>query len=161
MFLRKAEEEGFDKNSVKRMNLFGDEDNDVQMDEIMKKAYEQEHKETEQDKLLKAPIDLVRQAVKISMMMSGKNVSNFDKKNFKMVSPRFLPVVPEEDDNDDVNLLSPSLFALHNDGSGVEKETSLARAMKIFGEKDNAALLNFIMEASGVTDALDSMKARC
>ncbi|RCN44071.1 hypothetical protein ANCCAN_09934 [Ancylostoma caninum] len=161
MFLQTLKKEGADRDSIKRMNLFGDEDNDVQMDEIMKKAYEEEHKETEHDKLLRAPIDLVRQAVKISMMMSGKNVSNFDKKNFKMISPRFLPVVPEEDDNDDVNLLSPSLFALHNDGRGVEKETSLARAMKIFGEKDNAALLNFIMEASGVTDALDSMKARC
>ncbi|KAL6729777.1 hypothetical protein Aduo_000802 [Ancylostoma duodenale] len=159
MFLRTLKKEGVDHDSIKRMNLFGDEDNDVQMDEIMKKAYEEEHKETEQDKLLKAPIDLVRQAVKISMMMAGKNVSNFDKKNFKMVSPRFLPVVPEEDDSDDVNLLSPSLLALHNDGSGVEKETSLARAMKIFGEKDNAALLNFIMEASGVSDALDNMKS--
>ncbi|EPB76265.1 hypothetical protein ANCCEY_04627 [Ancylostoma ceylanicum] len=140
------------------MNLFGDEDNDIQTEELMKKAYQQEHKETEQDKLLKAPIDLVRQAVKISMMMSGNNVSNFDEKNFKMVSPRFLPVVPEEDDEDDINFLSPSLFALHNDGSGIEKETSLASAMKIFGEKDNAALLNFIMEASGVSDALDNMK---
>ncbi|EPB76262.1 hypothetical protein ANCCEY_04624 [Ancylostoma ceylanicum] len=158
LFLRTLQKEGVDQDSIKRMNLFGDEDNDVRMDELMKKAHEQEHKETEQDKLLRAPIDLIRQAVKISMMMSGKNVSNFDKKNFKMISPRFLPVVPEEDDDNNVNLLSPSLFALHNDGSGVEKETSLARAMKIFGEKDNTALLNFIMEASGVSDALDNMK---
>ncbi|KIH67193.1 hypothetical protein ANCDUO_02477 [Ancylostoma duodenale] len=158
MFLRTLEKEGVDHDTIKGMNLFGDENSDVQMDEIMKKAYEEEHKETEQDKLLRAPIDLVRQAVKISMMMSGKNVSDFDKKNFKMVSPRFLPVVPEEDDSDDVNLLSPSLFALHNDGSSVERETSLAGAMKIFGEKDNTALLDFIMEASGVTDALDNMK---
>ncbi|EYC26027.1 hypothetical protein Y032_0011g1518 [Ancylostoma ceylanicum] len=158
LFLRTLQKEGVDRNTVKRMNLFGDEDNDVQTEELMKKAYQQEHKETEQDKLLKAPIELVRHAVKISMMMSGKNVSNFDKKNFKMISPRFLPVVPEEDNDDDIKLWSPSLFALHNDGSGIEKETSLARAMKIFGEKDNAALLNFIMEASGVSDALDNMK---
>ncbi|EPB76264.1 hypothetical protein ANCCEY_04626 [Ancylostoma ceylanicum] len=146
------------QSMIQRMNLFGDEGNDAQAEELMKKAYKEEHKESEQDKLLKAPIDLVRQAVKISMMMSGKNVSNFDKKNFKMISPRFLPVVPEEDNDDEIKLWSPSLFALHNDGSGVEKETSLARAMKIFGEKDNEALLNFIMEASGVSDALDSMK---
>ncbi|EYC26013.1 hypothetical protein Y032_0011g1512 [Ancylostoma ceylanicum] len=158
LFLRTLQKEGVDRDSINRMNLFGDEDNDIQTEELMKKAYQQEHKETEQDKLLKAPIDLVRQAVKISMMMSGNNVSNFDEKNFKMVSPRFLPVVPEEDDEDDINFLSPSLFALHNDGSGIEKETSLASAMKIFGEKDNAALLNFIMEASGVSDALDNMK---
>ncbi|EYC26024.1 hypothetical protein Y032_0011g1517 [Ancylostoma ceylanicum] len=158
LFLRTLQKEGVDRDTINRMNLFGDEGNDAQAEELMKKAYKEEHKESEQDKLLKAPIDLVRQAVKISMMMSGKNVSNFDKKNFKMISPRFLPVVPEEDNDDEIKLWSPSLFALHNDGSGVEKETSLARAMKIFGEKDNEALLNFIMEASGVSDALDSMK---
>lgn len=107
---------------IQRLNLFGDEDNDVQMDELMKTARENEHRETEEDKLLRAPIDLVRQglesycsttmltapsldhfiAVKISMMMSGKNVSNFDKKNFKMISPRFLPVVPEEDTDNEM-----------------------------------------------------------
>ncbi|RCN44069.1 hypothetical protein ANCCAN_09932 [Ancylostoma caninum] len=61
MFLRTLQKEGVDRDSIKGMNLFGDEDDDVQMDDIMKKAYEEEHKETEHDKLLKAPIDLVRQ----------------------------------------------------------------------------------------------------
>ncbi|EYC26032.1 hypothetical protein Y032_0011g1522 [Ancylostoma ceylanicum] len=61
LFLRTLQKEGVDQDSIKRMNLFGDEDNDVRMDELMKKAHEQEHKETEQDKLLRAPIDLIRQ----------------------------------------------------------------------------------------------------
>ncbi|ETN85457.1 hypothetical protein NECAME_16758 [Necator americanus] len=156
MFFHALREEGVDLESGKAANIFGDE---VRMDKLMRRAREEEQKVTTEDKLMKAPIELVRQAMKISMMMSGKNVSDFDKKNIKMISPRFMPVVPEEyTDNDTIKLVSPSLFALHDDGNGIEKETSLAKTMKIFGEKDNMALLDFIIEASGVSDTLDDMK---
>ncbi|KAK6728416.1 hypothetical protein RB195_005826 [Necator americanus] len=156
MFFHALREEGVDLESGKATNIFGDE---VRMDKLMRRAREEEQKVTTEDKLMKAPIELVRQAMKISMMMSGKNVSDFDKKNIKMISPRFMPVVPEEyTDNDTIKLVSPSLFALHDDGNGIEKETSLAKTMKIFGEKDNMALLDFIIEASGVSDTLDDMK---
>ncbi|VDK52186.1 unnamed protein product [Cylicostephanus goldi] len=56
-----------------------------------------------------------------------------------------------------VTLISPSLFALHKDGRGLEKQTSLAEAISL-GEKDYWALLNFIIEASGVSEAVERMK---
>uniref|UniRef100_A0A183FY95 HA domain-containing protein n=1 Tax=Heligmosomoides polygyrus TaxID=6339 RepID=A0A183FY95_HELPZ len=52
-------------------------------------------------------------------------------------------------------LLSPSLFSLHEEGNEVEKAFSLPRMLKELPNKDQEAWLNFIMEASGVTDAVD------
>ncbi|KHJ96066.1 hypothetical protein OESDEN_03976 [Oesophagostomum dentatum] len=158
MYAKSMNEQGSDKDTLKKMNVFGDT-NEAQMDDVMMKIRKEQSKATSYDKLLSAPIELIRGAVKLGMMMDGKNVSDFEKKNMKLVSPRFFPVVPEpNDEEDEIRVLSPSLFALHNEGKGIEKETSIGKALSIFGEKDNNAWLNFILETSGVNDALDSMK---
>ncbi|RCN34909.1 hypothetical protein ANCCAN_19247 [Ancylostoma caninum] len=91
-------------------------------------------------------------------MMTGRNVSNFDRKNVKLISPRLLSLVPEGVDEDTVNLLSPSLFSLHNEGQGLEDELSLSRALKLFDEQGHQEWLNFVIEASGVSEALRKMK---
>ncbi|VDM81067.1 unnamed protein product [Strongylus vulgaris] len=111
------------------------------------------------------------------MMMSGQNVSDFDKQNVKLMSPRLLSLVPEGTDDDvvntaetalaccsnvnvllQVNLLSPSIFSLHNEGQGIEDELSLAKALKLIDEQGHEEWLNFVIEAAGVTDALSKMK---
>ncbi|RCN26387.1 hypothetical protein ANCCAN_27887, partial [Ancylostoma caninum] len=92
------------------------------------------------------------------MMVTGRNVSNFDQKNVKVISPRLLSLVPEEVDEDTVNLLSPSLLSLHNEGQGVEGDLSLSRALKYFDEQGHQEWLNFVIEASGVSDAVIKMK---
>ncbi|VDK65800.1 unnamed protein product [Cylicostephanus goldi] len=92
------------------------------------------------------------------MMMTGRNVSNFDKQNVKLISPRLLSLVPEGTEDDVVNLLSPSLFSLHNEGKGIEDELSLTKALKLFDEQGHQEWLNFVIEASGVSDALSKMK---
>ena len=44
-------------------------------------------------------LDLLREGVKLSYQMTGKNVSNFDDKTLKVISPRFLSVVPENEED--------------------------------------------------------------
>ncbi|ETN85458.1 hypothetical protein NECAME_16759 [Necator americanus] len=160
MFFKTLRKEDIDhRESMKKMSPYG-ELSDAQLDDLMSKAKEEGKKPTVEEKLMKAPMDLIRNAVKIGMIMSGKNTSDFDEKNIDVISPRFFPVVPEENVDNKVKLISPSLFALHDEGEGIEKETSLTKAMSVFGRKDNEALLDFIIEAAGVSDALDGIKVR-
>ncbi|VDM80328.1 unnamed protein product [Strongylus vulgaris] len=89
------------------------------------------------------------------LVASGKNITNFDKKTIKLFSPRFLSLVPEQGDDELFNILSPSLFSLHRDGKGEEKTMSLSHILKDLPSKEQEAWLDFIVEAAGVTDAVD------
>ncbi|VDL71458.1 unnamed protein product [Nippostrongylus brasiliensis] len=142
------------------MNIFGDddEDDDEKLEKFMKKANKAAMKMTDEEKLMQAPVNIVREGVKLGMMLGGQNTSDFDEKNLKIASPRLLPLLPDEDDDGSVNLLSPSLFALHKEGYGIEAETSLSKMTSIFGERESDAWLNLIMEASGVSDSLAQLK---
>jgi hypothetical protein len=57
-------------------------------------------------------------------------------------------------------LFSPSVFSLHNKGTGIEGELSLPKLMKEgqFTGRDQQEWLDLIMEASGVNEQVDSMK---
>ncbi|KAJ1371632.1 hypothetical protein KIN20_033617 [Parelaphostrongylus tenuis] len=142
---------------VKKLDVFGLEDVG-DMDTVMMRAKEQEKKLTNEEKMAQAPVKLIRQGLKLAMMLSGQNVSDFNKKNVKMISPRLLSLVPDEADEKTINLLSPSLFALHDQGRGIEDQLSLARAMKYFDEQGHQEWLNLVIEASGVSDAVKRIR---
>ena len=55
------------------------------------------------------------------------------------------------------NLLSPSLFSLHNEGQGIENLTSLPSLIKGFNAADQQSWLNLIIEAAGVEDQADKL----
>ncbi|VDM62810.1 unnamed protein product [Angiostrongylus costaricensis] len=118
------------------MDVLGEDEEDNM--EMMIKAKEQEKKLTDEEKMMQAPVKLIRQGLKLAMMLSGQNVTDFDKKN--------------------INLLSPSLFSLHDQGRGVEDRLSLSKAMKYFDEHGHHEWLNFVVEASGVSDALKKIQ---
>ncbi|WKX89417.1 hypothetical protein Q1695_008797 [Nippostrongylus brasiliensis] len=159
--VRKSKNKDADNfDDIKKMNIFGDddEDDDEKLEKFMKKANKAAMKMTDEEKLMQAPVNIVREGVKLGMMLGGQNTSDFDEKNLKIASPRLLPLLPDEDDDGSVNLLSPSLFALHKEGYGIEAETSLSKMTSIFGERESDAWLNLIMEASGVSDSLAQLK---
>jgi len=58
------------------------------------------------------------------------------------------------------NLLSPSLFSLHDKGKGLEKELSLPKIMKAgkLTGRDQQEWLNLIMESSGVNEQVENLK---
>uniref|UniRef100_A0AC35U552 Uncharacterized protein n=1 Tax=Rhabditophanes sp. KR3021 TaxID=114890 RepID=A0AC35U552_9BILA len=104
---------------------------------------------------VRVPIDFLRDAVKLGISLSGGNTTDFEDKTLKLVSPRFLSLVPDQTGNDTLNLLSPSLFSLHDEGT---KEESLFSVRKLLGDlapNDQDAWLDFIIEAAGVSDSID------
>jgi hypothetical protein len=74
-----------------------------------------------------------------------------------LISPRFLSVLPDNE-TDTLNFISPSLFSLHNKGSGVENLTSLPTLTNEFSPKDQNEWLTLIMEAAGIEDQTKNLE---
>ncbi|KHJ84854.1 hypothetical protein OESDEN_15427 [Oesophagostomum dentatum] len=135
----------------------------TQMD-YMKSEYKKKMKKlTPSERAIAEPIKLVRDGVKLAMMMTGTNMTDFDEKNLRMISPRVMSLVPEDSNSttNEVNLLSPSLFSLHSNGSGIEKMTSLTNLLNSTGllkERDQQDWLDFIIETSGAGEAIEEAK---
>ena len=53
---------------------------------------------TEEEKMMMIPIDLIRQATKIGLGLSGHNTTDMDTKTIKLISPRFMSVLPEDEE---------------------------------------------------------------
>lgn len=101
---------------------------------------------------------------------------NFFQTKFQIASPRFLSVVPdgEESKNEtvlifisincihklrfEVELLSPSIFSMHDKGQGIEKLMSLPNLMKGLSGQDHQKWMDFIMEAAEVVDEVDKLE---
>ncbi|CTQ86937.1 MLt-TeN (mlt-10) related [Caenorhabditis elegans] len=113
---------------------------------------------SEEEQVLKKPLMMIRDGVKLGMMLTGQNVSNFDDRKIALMSPQFMSVLPDEQANDTVNLLSPSVFALHESGSELDQMLSLSRAMRFLSENGHDDWMNFVLEASGVTEAVEKMR---
>ena len=90
--------------------------------------------------------------------IAGKNTTDFDEKILKVVSPRFLSVVPEQQEEDIIDIVSPSLFSLHSEGKGIENLTSLPNLVKAFNGADQQQWLDLIVEAAGVGDQAEKLE---
>ncbi|CAD5213610.1 unnamed protein product [Bursaphelenchus xylophilus] len=99
-------------------------------------------------------VNLIRNGMKLAYSLAGQNTTDFESKTMKLISPRFLGLVPdeEEEEKDSINVISPSLFALHNEGKGIENLTSLPNLLQGFSSQDQQLWLDVIMEATGVND---------
>uniref|UniRef100_A0A0M3I8W2 DNA-directed RNA polymerase n=1 Tax=Ascaris lumbricoides TaxID=6252 RepID=A0A0M3I8W2_ASCLU len=76
----------------------------------------------------------------------------------KIFSPRILSIAPEEGNTHEINLLSPSLFSLHNKGKGLEALLSFPNAMKAIDNPDYRQWMDLIIEASGVPGAVETAR---
>ncbi|VDM69097.1 unnamed protein product [Strongylus vulgaris] len=136
-----------------------------QMDYLKKEFKKKQKHLSPVEKAIYEPIKMVREGVKLGMMMTGQNVSDFGEKPIRMISPRMMSLIPDEENStrNEINLLSPSLFSLHGKGNGVEKMTSLTALLNSTGllkEQDQQEWMDFIIETSGAADAIDKAKVR-
>ncbi|CAI5442261.1 unnamed protein product [Caenorhabditis angaria] len=127
------------------------EDENQEITKLMRK------KETEE---IRVPLKFLREAVKMALTIGGHNTTDFEKKTLKMVSPRLMSVVPEQEDESIYNLLSPSLFSLHEEGEGIEKLTSLPNILKKLDMKGQDVWMDFIVEAAGIPDSIDEFEKK-
>uniref|UniRef100_A0A1I7VR83 SAM domain-containing protein n=1 Tax=Loa loa TaxID=7209 RepID=A0A1I7VR83_LOALO len=102
-------------------------------------------------------IRLFQRAVKLAIVLNGANGTKLENKTLRFGSPRLLSVVPDNV-KDQISILSPSLFSMHDKGEGLEALTSIPGLLKVAGNRDYEEWLNFIMEASGTTDAIHKLK---
>lgn len=114
----------------------------------------------EESESVRVPLKFLREAVKTAMMLGGQNVSDFDHKTLKMISPRIMSIVPEQEDDSLLDLLSPSLFSLHNEGEGIEKLMSLPHLLKKLDSHGQNAWMDFIVEAAGVSESVSNTEKK-
>ncbi|CAD6199636.1 unnamed protein product [Caenorhabditis auriculariae] len=134
----------------------------IEDEEVLEMLHKKAENMTDDEKMMQVPIKLIRQAAKIGLTMSGKNASELEGKSIRMISPRIMGIMPEEENDKEINIFSPSLFSLHDEGKGVEKATSLSRILKgsNFGDADSQQLIDLIVEATGVSEAVEDAEKK-
>ncbi|VDK83160.1 unnamed protein product [Litomosoides sigmodontis] len=103
---------------------------------------------------------LLRDTALLAAAISNKNISNFHNKTIRIASPRFFSILPDDDPQHTVNLLSPSVLSLHDEGKNVESKLSMSGllgTLKLINEQDRNELLELISEASGLTDTVQQI----
>ncbi|EJW88627.1 hypothetical protein WUBG_00458 [Wuchereria bancrofti] len=103
---------------------------------------------------------LLRDATLLAVAMSNQSISNLHNKTIRIASPRFFSILPDDDTQNTMNLLSPSILSLHNDGESMERKLSISGllgAFKLMDEQDQNALLELISEASGLTETIQQI----
>uniref|UniRef100_A0A0R3RNW0 Lipoxygenase domain-containing protein n=1 Tax=Elaeophora elaphi TaxID=1147741 RepID=A0A0R3RNW0_9BILA len=100
---------------------------------------------------------LIQRTIKLAMVLIGANSTELENKTLRFGSPRLLSMIPD-DANDQISILSPSLFSMHDKGKGLEALTSIPGLLKVVDNRDYDEWLNFILEASGTTDLVQKLK---
>lgn len=110
-------------------------------------------------KLIAETVSMFKAGVKLAAKLSGDNktAEAIDKKKLMLGSPRVLSVAPEDNENDVINLLSPSMLSLHDEGTGIEKALSIPNLMNTMNNTDYKEWLKLIMDASGVSDTISKL----
>uniref|UniRef100_A0A8R1DRV7 Uncharacterized protein n=1 Tax=Caenorhabditis japonica TaxID=281687 RepID=A0A8R1DRV7_CAEJA len=70
----------------------------IEDEELREMVHQKASNMTEEEELMMIPVDMIRKAVKIGLSLSGHNTSDFEKKTLKLISPRFMSVVPEDEE---------------------------------------------------------------
>ncbi|VDM45111.1 unnamed protein product [Toxocara canis] len=105
---------------------------------------------------------LLHSAIQLAMILSKQNSTAIQQKTLKVASPRLLSIVPEDVQNTvrtiTLSLFSPSLFSLHEHGNATEALFSLPSIIRALDNKDYEQWMNFVLEASGVSDVINFIK---
>ncbi|CAD5214285.1 unnamed protein product [Bursaphelenchus xylophilus] len=130
---------------------------DIQKDPVKFKKLMAEIKKKKGNTPESKIMDLVRSGMEMGYKMAGKDTSKFYNSSMKIASPKFFELFPEKD-NDTINLISPSLFALHDSDDPVENLTSIPNMMRAFGLEEHQVFLDIIMEVAGVNEKSEDIE---
>uniref|UniRef100_A0A1I7SC79 Uncharacterized protein n=1 Tax=Bursaphelenchus xylophilus TaxID=6326 RepID=A0A1I7SC79_BURXY len=137
------------KRQVNRNDIqFEGELEDIQKDPAKLKRLMAEIKKKKGNTPEAKVMDIVRSAMEMGYNIAGQNTSRFYNSTMRIASPKFLELFPDSG-NDTVNLISPSLFALHESDDPIENLTSIPNLLKGFGLQEHQLWLDVIMEAAG------------
>uniref|UniRef100_A0A915PPR2 Uncharacterized protein n=1 Tax=Setaria digitata TaxID=48799 RepID=A0A915PPR2_9BILA len=103
---------------------------------------------------------LFRDGAVLALAMSNQTVSNLHNKTIRIVSPRFFSILPDVNAQNTMNILSPSILSLHDEGGIMERKLSMSRileAFKLMNGQDQNELLGLISEASGLSDTVQQI----
>ncbi|CAI2329338.1 unnamed protein product [Caenorhabditis sp. 36 PRJEB53466] len=145
------------------MRNFASMEKYIEDEELREMFHQKSTNMTEEEKVLMIPMDIIRQAAKLGLSLGGQNISDFDRKSLKLMSPRFLSVIPEDQEakEQEIDLLSPSLFSLHNSGTDLEQKTSLKSVLgTTMSAQDSQNFLDFLVEATGVSEAVEDAEQK-
>ncbi|ULU07385.1 hypothetical protein L3Y34_018848 [Caenorhabditis briggsae] len=115
---------------------FASIENHIEDEELKEMIHQQSSNMTEEGKMMMVPIDLIRQAAKIGLGLTGQNTTFMGKKNLKLLSPRFMSVLPEDQETkaNEIDILSPS--------------------------PDSQNFLDLLVEATGVAEAVEDAEQK-
>ncbi|EGT48340.1 CBN-MLTN-7 protein [Caenorhabditis brenneri] len=150
------------QDELKIMN-FETIEKEIEDEELKEMFHQKASNMSEEEKMMLVPIDLIRHAAKIGLGLAGHNTTDMDKKTLKLISPRFMSVLPDKTEvkNKTVDVLSPSLFSLHNSGSELEKATSLKSLLGSgMTAQDSQNFLDLLVEATGVAEAVEDAEQK-
>ncbi|CAI2352818.1 unnamed protein product [Caenorhabditis sp. 36 PRJEB53466] len=147
---------------------------DLFADEPILSEKEQDERDVEEmmatmspeDKIMNEPIKLIREGTIFRIHQNRndgdgqqKGAAGIDKKKkIALLSPQFMSILPDEVANDTLSLLSPSILSLHGEGSMLDREISLTKALNLMESTGQEEWMNFVLEASGVTETVDRMR---
>ncbi|CAD5210612.1 unnamed protein product [Bursaphelenchus okinawaensis] len=133
---------------------------EIQKDPVKTKKLLSDLKKKKQNTLEGKTVELIRSAMELGYKLAGQNTTNFYNNNLKIASPKFLELFPEKQDNDTINLISPSLFALHDSKDPIENLTSIPTLMKDVGLQDQQLWMDIIMEAAGINNHSEQLEEK-
>eukprot|EP00081_Caenorhabditis_elegans_P016904 NP_496916.2 MLt-TeN (mlt-10) related [Caenorhabditis elegans] len=128
----------------------------IEDEELREMFHQKSSNMTDDEKIMMVPMKIIREAAKLGLGITGQNTTDFERKTLKLISPRFMSVLPDNSKTNEIDLLSPSLFSLHDSGSELEQKTSFKSLLgSAMTDTDTQNFLDLLVEATGVAEAVE------
>ncbi|CAB3404955.1 unnamed protein product [Caenorhabditis bovis] len=153
------------RTSKRRMDgdlkMFASMEKYIDDEEVREMFHNKLNNMTDSEKIMMIPVKIIREAAKLGLTLSGMNTTGIEGKNMRLISPKFMSVIPEENDSNQVDWLSPSLFSLHDEGSELEKNVSLKSILDgAMDSQDSQNFIDFLVEATGISEAVEDAEEK-
>ncbi|MFH4975059.1 hypothetical protein AB6A40_001768 [Gnathostoma spinigerum] len=110
-----------------------------------------------QEEMNKISLILSQLSNQIKELLQTIDMHSDDKrpKKYKFGSPRFFSITPSTESNE-VNVLSPSVLSLHDEGSVDERKLSLSHFLESLNGTVPNSWVDFLLELTGISQTIES-----